>query len=460
MIRQLLIASGAIALMGLPVLHAAESKDAASGAVSQQALDLFDKAIAIVKSEYVEPVTDEKLIESALGGMLSGLDPHSSYMNKAAYDEMKVQTRGEYGGLGMEVTLENNVLKVISPIDDTPAAAAGIKPGDIIAKIDGQPTTDLTLNDAVAKLRGAAGTSVVVTMVRTGREPFDVTLKRADIKIKSVKSHLSRGKFGYVRISSFIDETDRDLRAAVDKLDKESGGKVSGIVLDLRNDPGGLVDQAVAVADDFLDKGEIVSIRGRQVDDEKRYTATAGDIAHGAPIVVLINAGSASASEIVAGALHDDHRALLLGTRSFGKGSVQTIIPLAGHGALRLTTARYYTPSGRSIQAEGITPDIVVDPARIEQVAVRGIIHEADLRNALKNTDKVADQDKKGAPSAAAPPPVQPAPPANVPPGTKPATAPKPELDATTIGTPADYQLARALDLLEGYALMRSAAAN
>ncbi|HZS85161.1 MAG TPA: S41 family peptidase [Stellaceae bacterium] len=456
MMRRLLIAAAALALAGAPMLLRAADTPS-SHDVSQQALDLFGKAMAIVKADYVEPVTDEKLIEGALSGMLNGLDPHSSYLDKAAYDEMKVQTRGEYGGLGMEVTEENNMLKVISPIDDTPAAKAGIKPGDVITKIDGEPTTDFTLSDAVAKLRGTVGTSVVVTILRQGREPFDVTLERADIKIKSVKSRLARGNVGYIRISSFVEDTDRDLRAAVDQLQKDSGNKLIGYVLDLRNDPGGLVDQAVAVCDDLLDKGDIVSIRGRQPDEVKRYSAKPGDITKGLPIVVLINGGSASASEIVAGALRDDHRAILLGTKSFGKGSVQTIIPLQGHGALRLTTARYYTPSGRSIQAEGIVPDIEVEPARIEKVAEAGTVHEADLRNALKNPDQTA---AAGAAPGAAAPPVQPVPPANVPPGTKPSATPKPELEASTIGTPADYQLARAVDLLEGVSIMHASAEN
>jgi carboxyl-terminal processing protease len=444
MMRRLLISVAAIALLGLPVLYAADTPP--PGGVSQQALDLFAKAMATVKSDYVEPVDDEKLVELALGGMLSGLDPHSSYLNKAAFEEIRVQTRGQYGGLGMEVTQENNMIKVVSPIDDTPAAKAGLKPGDLIAKIDGEPTTDLTLNDAVEKLRGPVGSTVVVTILRSGREPFDVSLERAEIKIKSVKTHLERENVGYIRISSFIEGTDRDLRAGVAQLDTDSGGKLIGYVLDLRNDPGGLVDQAVAVSDDFIEKGEIVSIRGRRPDDMKRYMATAGDITHGKPLVVLINGGSASASEIVAGALHDDHRAILLGTKSFGKGSVQTIIPLAGHGALRLTTARYYTPSGRSIQAEGIVPDIAVEPARIEKLGETGIVHEADLRNALKNPEAA-----KATPSAR---------PAKVPPGATPAAAPAPELEAATIGTAADYQLARAVDLLKGVAMLHSGAVD
>jgi carboxyl-terminal processing protease len=453
--RRVLVAMLAAASLGVPLLYAATPSNTASPAASdasKQMLELFGRAFGIVQSEYVEPVSDQKLVEAALNGMLTSLDPHSSYLTEDAYNEMKVQTRGKYGGLGLEITEENSLIKIVSPIDDTPAAEAGLQPGDLIMKVDGQATSDFSLTEIVTRLRGDIGSKVTLTVRRAGRDPFDVTLQRAEIKIKSVKGHLEAGGIAYIRVSSFIENTDDELRQALQAIqkqassdksaDKTSIGKLTGLVLDLRNDPGGLVDQAVAVAGEFLDKGEIVSIRGRHPDDVKRYNAKAGDITHGLPIVVLINAGSASASEIVAGALHDDQRAVLLGTKSFGKGSVQTIIPLNGRGALRLTTARYYTPSGRSIQAEGIAPDIEVQPARIEHFKEAMIQHEADLRGALKNTDKIA-----ATPSAAA--------------GPTPATADK----ATAVGTPQigtadDYQLARALDLLRGVTLLKARDAN
>jgi carboxyl-terminal processing protease len=351
----------------------------------------------------------------------------------------------------------------VSPIDDTPAAQAGLQPGDLIVTVDGQRTADFSLTEIETRLRGDIGSKVVLTVRRQGRDPFDVTLQRAEIRIKSVKVHLEAGSIAYVRISSFIDSTDTELHAALQAVqhqaasgdkaggdytggdkaaaDRTGSGKLTGLVLDLRNDPGGLVDQAVAVAGDFLDKGEIVSIRGRRPDDVKHYDARPGDITHGLPIIVLINGGSASASEIVAGALHDDQRAVLLGTKSFGEGSAQSIVPLNGRGAVRLTTARYYTPAGRSIQAEGITPDIEVAPARIEPIQEAAIQHEADLRGALKNTDK----------ATAAPP--------DVPSGTAPAAPSKTAaVGAALIGSPDDYQLARALDLLRGVAMLKDRA--
>ncbi len=299
--------------------------------------------------------------------MLSSLDPHSSYLNAKNFNDMKVQTRGEFGGLGIEVSMENGLVKVVSPIDDTPAARAGLKPGDLITHIDGTPVQGLTLPEAVDRMRGPINSDINLTIRRAGREPFDVKLTRAIIKIQSVRSHVEGDNIGYIRITSFNEQTDVGLNNALKSLKQQTNNKLIGIILDLRNNPGGLLDQAVAVSDAFLDRGEIVSTRGRRADDAQRYNAHPGTKpASGLPMAVLINGGSASASEIVAGALQDHHRAILIGTRSFGKGSVQTIIPLAGHGAMRLTTARYYTPSGRSIQAKGIDPDIVVEAAKIE----------------------------------------------------------------------------------------------
>jgi carboxyl-terminal processing protease len=310
----------------------------------------------------------------------------------------------------------------------------------------------LSLNEAVERMRGPVNSDIKLTIRREGRDPFEVKLTRAIVKIQSVKSHLDGSDIGYIRITSFNEQTDSGLQSAMKSLKSQAGAKLAGIVLDLRNNPGGLLDQAIAVSDDFLEQGEIVSTRGRHPEDGARYNARAGDITNGLPMVVLINGGSASASEIVAGALQDHHRAVLLGTRSFGKGSVQTIVQLPGHGAMRLTTARYYTPSGRSIQAKGIEPDISVEPAKIERLAVAEGRHEADLRGALKNTDQT---------SAAAKPPVAGAPPANVPPGTTPVEPQDTSgVDPNVLGTAADYQLARALDMLRGVALFNTKASN
>src|SRR5712691_6992822 len=350
---------------------------------SYKQLDLFGDVFELVRSDYVDDVTDETLVEGAINGMLTALDPHSNYLNSKNFNDMKVQTRGEFGGLGIEVSMENGLVKVVSPIDDTPAAHAGLKPGDLITHLDGAPVQGMTLPEAVEKMHGLITTDINLTIRREGREPFDVKLTRANIKIQSVRSHIESNNIGYIRITSFNEQTDVGLNNAMKNLKTQANNKLIGVVLDLRNNPGGLLDQAVAVSDAFLDKGEIVSTRGRRPDDAQRYNARTGDIAAGLPIAVLINGGSASASEIVAGALQDHHRAILLGTRSFGKGSVQTIIPLAGHGAMRLTTARYYTPSGRSIQAKGIDPDIVVEAAKIERPA------------ADKKEDKSAAADKK-----------------------------------------------------------------
>src|SRR6266853_3298454 len=429
----------------------AASQSANTGETYKQ-LNLFGDVFELVRNDYVDEVKDDTLVEGAINGMLTALDPHSNYLNSKNFNDMKVQTRGEFGGLGIEVSMENGLVKVVSPIDDTPAAHAGLKPGDLITHLDGTPVQGLTLPEAVDRMRGPVNSDINLTIRREGREPFDVKLTRAIIKIQSVRSHIESKNIGYIRITSFNEQTDVGLANAMKSLKQQANNKLIGIVLDLRNNPGGLLDQAVAVSDAFLDKGEIVSTRGRRSDDAQRYNARPGaKQASGLPIAVLINGGSASASEIVAGALQDHHRAVLLGTKSFGKGSVQTIIPLPGHGAMRLTTARYYTPSGRSIQAKGIEPDILVEPAKIEKVAQSGIRHEADLRGALKNTDKAAGQPIGDAP-------------ANVPPGTTPAApAEKGEtnsVDPLVLGTAEDYQLARALDMLRGVALFNGRALN
>src|SRR5919199_5012712 len=365
-------------------------------------LNLFGDVFERVRAEYVEPINDRDAIENAINGMLTGLDPHSSYLNQRNFRDMQVQTRGEFGGLGIEVTQENGYIKVISPIDDTPAFRAGVKAGDLITHLNSNSVQGLTLQEAVEQMRGERGTAIRITIRREGADrPIELSLTREVIRPQVVRFRLEGGDIGYIRLTSFNEQTDVGLRRAIQTLRQQAGGNLKGNLIDLRNNPGGLLDQAVQVSDDFIDQGEIVSTRARRPEDAQRWNAKSGDIAQGIPMVVLINGGSASASEIVAGALQDHRRAIVLGTKSFGKGSVQTIIPLAGHGAMRLTTARYYTPSGRSIQAKGIEPDIIVEPAKIERVASNAPQRrEADLRGALRNTDK------------GAPPPGSPAPPA------------------------------------------------
>ena len=362
-------------------------------------LDLFGDIFERIRSSYVEEIDEEKLIESAISGMLSSLDPHSSYMAPEDFSTMQVQTRGEFGGLGIEVTQENGFIKVVSPIDDTPAANAGIEAGDFITKVDGESTLGKTLDEAVDKMRGPVGSEIIITVVREGvDEPFDVSIIRDTIEIKAVKAR-TEGKTIVLRVSSFTSKTYPNLKDSLEKEIKAAGGleNVNGVVVDLRNNPGGLLNQAIRVSDAFLESGEIVSTRGRAAGDAERYNATPGDLTNGKPVVVLINGGSASASEIVAGALQDHHRAIIVGTKSFGKGSVQTIIPLSSDGAaMRLTTARYYTPSGRSIQSLGVSPDILVkqrvrsdeDPEK-DQKFQR---FEADLENSLSNDSLTEDE--------------------------------------------------------------------
>jgi carboxyl-terminal processing protease len=327
-------------------------------------LNLFGEVFERVRSEYVDDVSDNSLVELAINGMLTSLDPHSNYLNTKNFNDMKVQTRGEFGGLGIEVSMESGLVKVVSPIDDTPAARAGLKPGDLITHLDGEPVQGMTLPEAVEKMRGPVSSDIKLTIRREGRDPFDVKLIRATIKIQSVRSHLEGDNIGYIRITTFNEQTDTGLNNAMKNLKQQAGNKLVGVILDLRNNPGGLLDQAVAVSDAFLDKGEIVSTRGRRSEDAQRYNARQGDIAGGLPMVVLINGGSASASEIVAGALQDHHRAILLGTRSFGKGSVQTIIPLPGHGAMRLTTARSTHPRDGRSRPRGSIPTSSSRPPR------------------------------------------------------------------------------------------------
>ena len=357
-------------------------------------LNLFGEVMERAKTTYVEEVDDKKLIESAINGMLVSLDPHSSYLDAQSFKYMNEQTLGKFGGLGIEVTMEQGVVKVVSPIDDTPAARAGLKPGDYITNIDGENVVGMTLNDAVDKMRGKVGTKVKLTIRRLGEKPFDVTLKREEVKIQSVKTEILDGNIAYIRITSFSGDTDKNVENAVRKAKKKLKEKLKGVVIDVRNNPGGLLDQAVNVSDLFLNQGEIVSTRSRNEADTVRYSAQEGDIAENLPIVVLINDGSASASEILAGALQDHKRAIILGEKSFGKGSVQTVVPLGKYGAMRLTTARYYTPSGRSIQATGIVPDVEVHPAKVEEIQDGFGLSEAEYRNALKN-ENAEEQNQK-----------------------------------------------------------------
>jgi carboxyl-terminal processing protease len=356
-------------------------------------LNLFADVFERIRSNYVKDVDDEELIEAAINGMLTSLDPHSTYLNSKRYESMQVQTTGEFGGLGIEVTMDKGVILVVSPMDDTPASRAGVQAGDYITRIDDEQISGLTLNEAVDKMRGKVGTDIDITIIRKG-EPaaIEMTLTRAIIEVKSVSYHIE-DEIGYVRISSFTDKTTSGLRDALDEIKEELGDNLQGIVLDLRNNPGGLLNQAVDVSDTFLDRGEIVSTRTRNDRNIQRYNARSGDSIESKSLVVLINGGSASASEIVAGALQDHERAVVVGTQSFGKGSVQTVIPLSTDGAMSLTTAYYFTPSGNSIQGEGIIPDVVVEQLRLNEIeAVQDQRTEASLRGSLANPNATEEE--------------------------------------------------------------------
>ena len=443
--RKLLLASAVGAVLGVIVSTQFAGPIVAQEAAKEKSvyeeLDLFGDVFERIRTAYVEPVDDQKLIQAAINGMLSSLDPHSSYLPPEDFDDMQVQTRGEFGGLGIEVTQENGVVKVVSPIEDTPADKAGIKTGDLITQVDGESVVGLNLNDAVDKMRGPVGSEITITIQREGTpDPFDVKLKRETITVSPVKSQLVDSVV-VLRVSTFNEQTYPNLEKQLKEQVAAAGGmdKVTGFVLDLRNDPGGLLNQAISVVDAFLDSGEIVSTRGRDPRDSERYNATPGDLAQGKPMLVLVNGGSASASEIVAGALQDHRRAVILGTQSFGKGSVQTIMPVQDDGALRLTTARYYTPSGRSIQALGIAPDIVVEqpvpgaePAETETPAPGAQMRsEADLRGALTN-DSLTEDEKKQLEAA------------------------KQHQEETAKLRAEDYQLSYAVDMLRGIAYMQT----
>ena len=387
--------------------------------------EVFDK----IKTDYVEDINDKSLLESAIRGMLSGLDPHSTYLDPEAYQELQEGTSGEFGGLGIEVGMEDGFIKVIAPIDDTPAQKAGIKPGDLIVRINDTSIKDLSLGDAVKMMRGKPGTDIRLTIIREGqKEPLKITITRAVVKVQSVKSRILEPHFGYIRISHFQSHTGEDLNEALVKLKEENGRDLKGLILDLRNNPGGILGSAVAAADIFLDRGLIVYTKGRATDSEMRFSAMSADLLKNAPMVVLVNGGSASASEIVAGALQDHKRAVIMGSKTFGKGSVQTILPMNNNAALKLTTALYYTPSGRSIQAEGITPDIVLDKVKIAAIEKAGLedeIKEINLTRYLNNGDKK----------------------------TKDEAAPTKQESPSL--TESDYEIHEAINLLKGLALLR-----
>ncbi len=418
-------------------------------AEATQFLKVFGDVFERVRSEYVDPVSDKEVLENAINGMLTGLDPHSSYMNAKAFKDMQVQTKGEFGGLGLEVTEDKGLIKVVSPIDDTPAFRAGIKAGDIITALDGKTVLGLSLNDAVDHMRGPPNSKITLTIKREGSDaPLQIGVVREIIKIQVVKARMEPDNIGYVRLSQFTEKADAGIRDAVKTLTSQAGGPLHGLILDLRNDPGGLLDQAIAVSSSFIEQGEIVSTRARHPDDSQRWDARGNDILSGAPLVVLINGGSASASEIVAGALQDHRRAVLLGTRSFGKGSVQTVIPLPGGGAMRLTTARYYTPSGRSIQATGIVPDVKVEESRTDPTSF-GLEREADYNHILSNSG--------GTPATTLPPRTDLPPIAKQIPEKPPENFPK--FDAAKPDE-TDFQLQQAVVLAEAMIRQKSASAR
>ncbi|MDW3223798.1 MAG: S41 family peptidase [Paracoccaceae bacterium] len=408
-------------------------ESAKSSSVYEQ-LDLFGDIFERIRAQYVEEVEAGELIEAAIDGMLTSLDPHSSYLSPDDAAQMRVQTRGEFGGLGIEVTQEEGFVKVVSPIDGTPADEAGVEAGDFITHVDGDSVLGLTLDEAVDMMRGPVGSEILITIVREGEtEPFDVSIIRDTIKLTAVRTR-TQGETVVLRVTTFNDQTYTNLQSGLKEQFETAGGidNINGIVVDLRNNPGGLLTQAIRVSDAFLEEGEIVSTRGRNIQDGERFNATAGDLAEGKPIVVLINGGSASASEIVAGALQDHRRAIVVGTKSFGKGSVQTVMPLRGDGAMRLTTARYYTPSGRSIQSLGVSPDIVVEQPRRapdteeeEENSPRSLRSEADLRGSLNNDSLTEDEIKQ-------------------------IEADRAKAEAAAALREEDYQLAYAIDILKG----------
>jgi carboxyl-terminal processing protease len=445
----LALAAGVIFGVSATLTHTVlAEKRAPADTLPLKDLQTFVEILNRVKSDYVEPVKDETLLENAVRGMIAGLDPHSAYLDKDEYKELNTTTTGKFGGLGIEVQLQNGLVRVVSPIDDTPASKAGVKAGDFIFKIDDTPVKGLSLQDAVQKMRGDPGTKIVLTLVRENTPaPLILEMKRDVIKVASVRGRMIEPGYGYIRISQFTGTTGKSLEDELAKLKKET--KLKGLVLDLRNNPGGLLTAAIDVSDDFLQKGPIVSIKGRDADSNREFDANPGDLLDGKPLIVLVNGGSASAAEIVAGALQDQKRGILVGSKTFGKGSVQTILPLQNDSAIKITTARYYTPSGRSIQAEGIVPDVAIQPVKVSKLdpseAAEGI-HEADLKGRLDNPNaKPADakdgKDAKDAKDKAAPAAA---------PGPDAEKDAKNQADQLAVN---DYELFEALNLLKGLSI-------
>jgi len=410
-----------------------EPKDATAVPLPLDELRTFTEVFSRIKSDYVETVEDKKLLQDSIQGMLSGLDPHSSYLDPESFKEVRIETEGQFGGLGIEVTMENGFVKVVTPIEDTPAARAGLMPGDLIIRLDDKAVKGMTLTEAVRLMRGKPGSDIVLTLVREGQsKPLKLTLTRAVIKIQSVKHRMLEPGYGYLRITQFQAATNTGLISAMGKLSARNKNKLKGLVLDLRNNPGGVLNAAVAVSDAFLDKGLIVYTEGRVADSKLKFSATPGDVLNGAPLVVLVNGGSASASEIVAGALQDHKRAVIMGTKTFGKGSVQTIVPVSNGAALKLTTARYFTPNGRSIQASGIEPDIIAEEAKLTPREKSERIKEADLARHLENgSDKDAEEPKQTDTGKSKEP-----------------GKPTPSME--------DYQLNEALNLLKGISIFKT----
>jgi carboxyl-terminal processing protease len=443
------VVSAAVVAFLAPAVALPQAKSGNSGVYDQ--LNLFGEAFERIRQDAVEPVADDKLIQTAISGMLSGLDPHSVYMNEAEYKALQNPTTDESASPGLVVTLDNSQLKVVSPRDGSPAASADIKPGDIIFTIDKEPTYDLTLPEIEQKLRGPADSEMALMLRRGTGAPIEIKVKRANVKLPTVTGRLESGDIGYVRIAGFDDQTAKTLADAVNHVRQQAGNKLIGFIVDLRNNPGGSFDAAVAAADAFIDKGDIAVVKSRKSDNAKHIAATPGDVANGLPIVALVNGGTAREAELVAGALQDNKRAVLLGTKTYGESAIETILPLNGNGAIKLTTARYLTPSGRAIQGKGLDPDLTVSPLKLEKVSQADRRREADLRGALKNPD-----DK----SSAATPPAAPGEPdkaAQEKATNTTATPPKgdqPTVASGDIGTTSDEQLSEAEDVLRGLALV------
>ena len=442
------VVSAALVAFLAPATALPQAKSGKSGVYDQ--LNLFGEAFERIRQDAVEPVADDKLIQTAISGMLSGLDPHSVYMNEAEYKALQNPTTDESASPGLVVTIDNSQLKVVSPRDGSPAASADIKPGDIIFTIDKEPTFDLTLPEIEQKLRGPAGSEVALMLRRSTGAPIEVKIKRANVKLPTVTGRLENGDIGYVRIAGFDDQTATTLADAVNHVRQQAGNKLIGFIVDLRNNPGGGFDAAVAAADAFIEKGDIALVKSRKSDNAKHIAATPGDVANGLPIVALVNGGTAREAELVAGALQDNKRAVLLGTKTYGESAIETMIPLNGNGAVKLTTARYLTPSGRAIQGKGLDPDLTVSPLKLEKVSQADRRREADLRGALKNPDEKSSSASPAGPNA----PDKTAPEKSTNTTATPPKGDQPTVASGDIGTTSDEQLSEAEDVLRGLALV------